>query len=228
MSYYGQNSKRQTKSSAFNGRPPATARKVANNTFKYVAEDGSNVIRLHTTDVVKLLPDGRIVLNSGGWKSVTTKDRMSAFAPGYRVFSGQGGWRVARIGAWDKSVAFYDGMILPDALDNPSAEDQSEQREAAARKLKKEIATFAKLYEKGIPTPGAGDCWLCMLPDSGDTEHLREHIREGYAHGTLAVNAMRWAGHDNKSIGFHVRSDFASHIVVRAVRRYLQFKLGLT
>ena len=230
MSYYRSNSTRQTKASAFGGNPPATARKVANNTFRYTTEDGCEVFRLHTTDVVTRLPDGRIKLNSGGWKSPTTKDRMNAFAPGYRITSGRGGWYVSSGLPYmlPKSVAFYDGMILPDALDNPSAEDQSAQREADAKKLKKEIATFAKLYEKGIPMPSAGDCWLCMLPDNGDTEHLREHMREGYAHGTLAVNAMRWAGHDDKSIGFHVRSDFASHIVVLTVRRYLQFKLGLT
>lgn len=219
---------RQTKSSAFNGRPPASARKIANNTFRYTTEDGCEVFRLHTTDVVTRLPDGRIKLDSGGWKSVTTKDRMNAFAPGYMIFSGKTGWVVAKRGERANPVSFYDGMILPDAIDNPSADEQSAQREAEAKALKKEIATFAKLYEKGIPTPGAGDCWLCTLPDNGDVEHLREHIREGYAHGTLAVNAMRWAGHDNKSIGFHVNSDFASHIVVRAVRRYLQFKLGLT
>lgn len=225
MSYYGQNSKRQTKSSAFNGRPPATARKVANNTFKYVAEDGSNVIRLHTTDVVKLLPDGRIVLNSGGWKSVTTKDRMNAFAPGYHIYSAMGGWKVGRAG---KSVAFYDGMILPDAIDNPSADEQSAQREAETKALKKKIATFAKLYEKGIPMPGAGDCRLCMMPDHDDTEHLLSHIEEGYAHGTLAVNAMRWAGYDDRRIGFNLHNQYALQNVVRAVRRYLQFKLGLT
>lgn len=226
---------RQTKQSAFNGKPPASARKVANNTFSYTTEDGCEVFRLHKTDVVTRLPDGRIKLDSGGWKSVTTKDRMNLFAgagtdrfSNFCIFSGKGGWRVARRGEWDKSVAFYDGMILPDALDNPSAEDQSDQREAEAKKLKKEIATFAKLYEKGIPMPGAGDCWLCKMPDNGDTEHLRDHMREGYAHGTLAVNAMRWAGHKDDSIRFHVERDFASHIVVRAVRRYLQFKLGLT
>lgn len=219
---------RQTKSSAFNGRPPATARKVANNTFRYTTEDGCEVFRLHTTDVVTRLPDGRIKLDSGGWKSVTTKDRMNAFAPGYYVTSGKGGWRVGRRGDWSKNVAFYDGMILPDALDNPSADDLSAQREAEATKLKKEISAFAKLYTNGIPMPGAGDCWLCMMPDNEDTEHLREHIREGYAHGTLAVNAMRWAGATDQNIRYHIGYAGASGIVIRAVRRYLQFKLGLT
>lgn len=228
MSYgqYSAHSVRQTKTSAFGGKPPASARKVANNTFSYETEDGCKVFRLHTTDVVKRLPDGRIVLNSGGWRSVTTKDRMNAFATGYHVYSGKGGWRVGRGG---KSVAFYDDMILPDAIDNPSAEEQSAQREADEKKLRREIANFSKLYLENLPMPSAGDCWLCMLPDGGDPEHLREHIKEGYAHGTLALNAMRWNGWTDTRIGMTFRGTFPGgrKDAARAVRRYLQFKLGL-
>ena len=229
MSYaWRSGAQRQTKSSAFHGKPPASARKVANNTFSYVGEDGSNVFRLHTTDVVARLPDGRIKLDSGGWKSVTTKDRMNAFATGYAIFSGKGGWRVSRRGEWDKTVAFYDGMILPDAIDNPSAADESERRDAEARALKKKIGAFAKLYANGIPMPGPGDCWICMMPDNDDTTHLLSHIEEGYARGTLAVNAMRWAGYKDTQIGLFINSSFGNDQAVRSVRRYLQFKLGLT
>ena len=55
-------------------------KKLDHNT--YAVNRGDHVaIRLHATDVVKLYPNGDVVLNSGGWDTVTTKDRISRFSP---------------------------------------------------------------------------------------------------------------------------------------------------
>lgn len=55
-------------------------RKLANNT--YAERRGDNIaIRLHSTDVLTFFPDGKIVVNSGGWKTVTTKGRINAYLP---------------------------------------------------------------------------------------------------------------------------------------------------
>lgn len=43
-------------------------------------------VRLHDTIVVAYLPDGRTVLNTGGWFTVTTQDRINAFSPA-RVYA---------------------------------------------------------------------------------------------------------------------------------------------
>lgn len=47
-------------------------------------EDGevtNYAVRLHNTDIVTFKSDGRIVLNSGGFYSRTTADRMNQFVP---------------------------------------------------------------------------------------------------------------------------------------------------
>jgi hypothetical protein len=55
-------------------------RKVANNT--YAERRWPDIaIRLHDTDVVTLHPDGSITLNTGGWYTVTTKDRLNSYLP---------------------------------------------------------------------------------------------------------------------------------------------------
>lgn len=51
------------------------ARKVANNTYMIETDNGFK-IRLHDTDIFEKLPGGVYKLNSGGWHSKTTKDRM--------------------------------------------------------------------------------------------------------------------------------------------------------
>ena len=66
-------------------------RKIANNTVEYW-QGKTRVIRLHDTDIVKILENGDTVLNSGGWRTVTTKDRMSGH--GSRISQEKGVWYV--------------------------------------------------------------------------------------------------------------------------------------
>jgi hypothetical protein len=64
-------------------------RKIANNTwlerrstnFDSDIEDPDDeiAVRLHNTDVVTFRRDGAITLNTGGWFTVTTKERINRF-----------------------------------------------------------------------------------------------------------------------------------------------------
>lgn len=56
------------------------SKKIGNNT-SLVDLENRIVIRLHNTNVVTFYEDGRTLLNSGGWKTVTTKDRMNKYLP---------------------------------------------------------------------------------------------------------------------------------------------------
>lgn len=48
----------------------------------YLERRGDDIaLRFHNTDVVTFRPNGQIVLNSGGWRTNTTKDRMSLVVP---------------------------------------------------------------------------------------------------------------------------------------------------
>jgi hypothetical protein len=61
-------------------RGNAIRKPLGNNTYLY--KDGNDfVVRLHSTNVVRIRPDGTYVLNSGGWSSKTTKDRINAYSP---------------------------------------------------------------------------------------------------------------------------------------------------
>jgi hypothetical protein len=89
------------------------ARKVANNTFRYTTEDGVTRIRLHQTDILCLHPDGSVVLNSGGWRTRTTWDRIGEMSRGFHVFSYRGELRVRTTGFI--FYGFADGIrIYPD------------------------------------------------------------------------------------------------------------------
>jgi hypothetical protein len=58
-----------------------TDRPLANNTRLVKRGENSIAVILHGTDVVTFHHDGRITLTTGGWNTVTTKDRINTYSP---------------------------------------------------------------------------------------------------------------------------------------------------
>jgi hypothetical protein len=80
-------------------------RKVGNNTYAYILLDGSVAIELHGTKVVIIHPDDTYTLNSGGWQTSTTKDRINQYSP-MKVYQKKHVWYL------DNGTEFEDGMIV--------------------------------------------------------------------------------------------------------------------
>lgn len=227
------------------------ARIIDRNTFAYAAQDGRSVVRLHLTDIFEQLPDGRLRITSGGYKTATTKARLNdqLGKHGYGVVSGYGSWVV--IDGKGGEAPFFDGMVLPDAFSGRMLAKAQKIGERET-KLKADIKAFVLKTlpsDKPIPQPNNGDCWGCLLFDKVepvtavgfvgaaadrparvlDIGHLLEHIKDGYMHGSLIVNAMRDAGYQDAGISMICFSSRPDYIRVRkVVRRYLQKRLGLT
>lgn len=98
----------ETANKMLNGRCQAR-RKIANSTW--LERFGNDIgVRLHNTVVVLFKSDGSITLDSGGWKTVTTKDRMNNYSPPFNVFSSRGVWMVSKYNG-SNTVPFADGII---------------------------------------------------------------------------------------------------------------------
>ena len=52
--------------------------KLGNNTW-LEAYGNAIIVRLHNTAIVQFYPDGRVLLFSGGYRTVTTKERLNQF-----------------------------------------------------------------------------------------------------------------------------------------------------
>jgi hypothetical protein len=87
------------------GKTSASKRKIGNNTYATIQPDGSVTIRLHSTDVVTIYPDDAVEVNSGGWRSSTTKDRINKYSP-VKVYQKNHQWY------FDDGSEFQDGMIF--------------------------------------------------------------------------------------------------------------------
>ncbi len=90
-------------------RSKSAGKPIGNNTRLF--DRGTHVaIRLHATDVVELYPNGDVVLNSGGWRTVTTKARMNEYAPCV-ITQKNGDWFVRYAG---ETYGYCTGMRLCD------------------------------------------------------------------------------------------------------------------
>lgn len=67
-------------------RNPKKGKPLQNNTRLYEAEDDLGrpcyEVWLHNTPVVTIYKDGTYKLQTGGWATVTTKDRLNTYGPG--------------------------------------------------------------------------------------------------------------------------------------------------
>ena len=226
---------------AFVGKP----KRVANNTVRYTKADGSEVIRLHMTDVVTKKPNGNLVLDSGGWKTPTTKARINEYGK-VQVWTDRGTWYIG--GSWNNKtgrLAFYDGIeVTPDGKPvSANVEATASMVAKADTALKARIKAFVGKLDKmeTLPEPNNGDCWFCLFHDqdgkswgdaSSNTEHFRHHIRDGYLHGSLILNAMKAQGYRDTGIGYYWhlfnRGDkWARAAIKRALRQYLGHAFGL-
>lgn len=200
------------------------SRLIGSNTLMIHYKDGRKAVRYHTTDIVTEMNDV-ITLNSGGWKTNTTKDRINQFlrhfdVPFY-IQQKNHQWFIAE-------GVFYDGMqFRNDEQISPIQTDDKSERTKMLKKIKKYVDLITK---DNLPIPNNGDCWYCLmktnednktLGDSfGDTSHLISHMEEGYVVGSLLVNAMREAGYRDEQIRFHYQLKMVDTFK-RVLRKYL-------
>ncbi len=75
--------------------------------------NGATSVILYKTEVVMFKPDGYITLDSGGWKTDTTRNRMNQasnqFNLGYRVYQKEGAWYVL-VANISEPLPFVDGI----------------------------------------------------------------------------------------------------------------------
>ena len=90
-----------------------TSRKIANNTTLHRIDADSIAVQLHATNVVTYHRDGRIILNTGGWRTSTTKTRLNDYSPA-RISQRKGEWFVRFNGI---EVPFENGLNVAPQLE---------------------------------------------------------------------------------------------------------------
>lgn len=98
-------------------------KKIARNTMRYIDSDGWECFKLHNTVIIRRAPDGVITLDTGGWNTVTTRDRFNVIlrllGVPLRVSSAYGGRAIAvhtgtygfgqTLAVFDRTISFRPG-----------------------------------------------------------------------------------------------------------------------
>lgn len=196
-------------------------KKIAHATYMR-EENEIKYIRYHETDVVMIdVEKGHYTLNSGGWRTKTTKDRINAYINGY-INQARDIWYYnppngAKVKFTDGMVIDTDGNIISGGV--PVGENKK------TKELRKGIKGLVDMItEDNIPVPAAGDCLVCRGIFREKASCLESHVKEGYLHGSLLVNAMRWANYRDEQIGLYYGIKMTSSFR-RALRKYLNHHL---
>jgi hypothetical protein len=161
-----------------------TANKTENNTLRAKLADGREIVRFHHTDIVTIAKRGAITVTTGGWRSVTTKERLNIHLPaGWNVYSGTGTWLIRTPAG---TYPFADGArFAPDGRPlNPALLYREEKRVLRDKAL---VAKFLKkAREKGWADP-AGDPWVFSQPSR---QTMMDWLKTGYFTARLMQLAL--------------------------------------
>lgn len=224
-------------------------RPLAHNTR--VRREGDDiVVRLHGTDIVFLKPDGAVTLNSGGWQTPTTKERLNLFLTSYRLVQENHKWYLYPLGQWNKAARqpFVDFVMVCPNGELVYPEGAEPMDEAEAKKLNRAIQKYAKDYAEAlvngeVDAPSADDCFYCYgIFVYNNTEHLLDHIAEPYyVPSLLNLANEEFPGHLSILAGDAIARLWANPAselpefqkgitreqVAKLLAKYLRFKLGL-
>jgi hypothetical protein len=192
-------------------------------------ENGSKILKYHDTIVFEQQEDGTITLDSGGFRTKTTKTRINDLLPApWHIYAENGLWWVGNRDTLKRYV-FSDKLRLKDN----KCLNEDKRVVNHTKKLRKQIAKYCKAIRtmETLPIPELGDCLLCRVTTDGqvlgdigrDQSHLLSHLEEQYIHGSLLVNALRANGHEVNQFVWNVRD-----LVARSVRTYFCKNLSLS
>ena len=88
------------------------SKKLENNTYLERINPDCYGVRLHSTYVVRVYRDGRYVIDSGGWLTVTTKDRINKYSP-CRVHQSKHVWYINGPGLDEDTPATFPLTVRP-------------------------------------------------------------------------------------------------------------------
>jgi hypothetical protein len=125
------------------------SKKLANNTWLELTEENEFAIKLHKTRIVIIHENGTFTLNSGGYRTPTTKDRLNTYLPGsVRISQSLGLWYIGY--GWALTTLFYDGIVLDNkgAIITPLI-GEDRPSDAAMVAAKKTVDKAVSRYIKG-------------------------------------------------------------------------------
>ena len=208
--------------------PISRASQPCRNTLEYTDSRGARVIMFHKTAILTFPQKGGFKIDTGGWNTVTTRDRLNKFLPEpWRVHTKKGYLHLRNYDEATPKVLFTRTIQV-----KPDGTVCSDTRSEKAEALRAKVGRYIKLYrERGLPTAeeSGGDPWVAGVVDRGV---MLDWIRTGYRHRRLFTLALEFAG--ATPLGQYIRLNAVDGdggklraYDLRQIQRYVRACLGL-
>ena len=211
--------------------------KPLENNTRLMQRGDNFAVKLHDTDIVTITPNDTFILNTGGWFTLTTKDRINKYNP-IRVYQSNKLWY---LGDYDneQKVLFFDGIEvdLNGRVLNPKSDKENTKSKQKAKHITEYINNYIKgfvesIEKNGIDDPNYGDCWYCSMVTAegkplgdcvSESDHLISHFKEKYYVPSLLLNAIKESGYTNIPIIWHMIKDNKDiYHAKNALRKYFK------
>lgn len=179
---------------------------IANNTYLILDTNSNDIaVRLHHTDILTFKPDGSLILDTGGWETMTTKARMNEYLDRPRVGSERGVWTVSAGGI---EYFYEDGMtIKPDG----TIDGQPTFAERLGKIVGKEINTYDALA-KAIQELSIDEMVKVWKRCKNNRNLLAMHCRKEFLPLTIGTERL------NGNMGRHYQDENWPQIVSERLR----------
>ena len=193
-------------------------KKLARNTYLR-EDDGRMVVKFWDTDIIIIDSQDVYTLHTGGYLTVTTKDRLNSLTPA-RIHADKGLWYIYEGRGWDNRKLFAEGVRI-DAHGQVVDGAGSEDFPAIMRKVDKLISKYIAGYAAHVMRLGApeedtgGDCFYCQFGNAQTKEpmgfdHYLSHFHEKYYVPSILMKAIAEEGYNSPAVIWHMmKSDIA-------------------
>lgn len=199
------------------------ARVCARNTLSYrTPENGDRYVSLHQTDILRFCEDGRTYIDTGGWNTPTTRDRLSSFSLGrIHAVTRNGVLYINAIPCRQRACVLPDGSVRPDV------------RETTIKRERALLDRFMRAWrERGVPNAdeSKGDPWA-FAPEHVHRSIMLDWVRSRYVTRRLFVLAHAAAGVTEFGIELFLhqadaRAGKLDRLALLRIRRFCAKRLG--
>lgn len=197
------------------------------NTLDYTYRDGERRIRLHATDILIFHRNGGFTIDTGGWNTLTTRDRLNSFLPSpWCVFTEKGRAHL-RNRETHVSTPFLQTISV-----NAKGIVKPDMKPEADVKLQKQIDAYMGIFKKkGLPTveQSGGDPWI-FTTGKVEKSVMLDWLKSRYVHRRLYVMALQYTKLTETGIYFRLQNADKRGLdacALRQIRRYIRACIGL-
>lgn len=209
-----------------------SGKRVANNTYRANIEGGGYIVVLHETPIIAVGADGAIEIDTGGYNTHTTRDRLNSFLPeGWRVHTEAGVIYLHRyLGNGEHTPAIPFGKRCSISASGEVTPDLTPADLMSDTKLLNRF--MGHVRKVGLPTAeeSKGDPWV-FTPEGVTEEVARDWLESLYWTRRLFILALQATGMPERGVALSLAMADRSNgrldrLEMGRVRRLLRRAIG--